>query len=92
MILEAQICKPLSDKEMLSPHFHSVVKGCKIVKRLYKGRSDKYPPIIGGYCRTHGKELERGGWEWSWWGGQYYKPVHPNLYPALKRKKYDKEM
>ena len=86
-MLEAQSYKPLSEKELLSPHFHSISRGCKIRKRFYKGRSDKYPPIIGGYCQTHKVEICHCGWEWYWHYGKYTKPIHPNLYPALKHKK-----
>ena len=83
-MIESQIYQPLSEKEKLSPHFHSVSKGDKIVKRLYKGRNDTYPLIIGGYCQTHKVEICHCGWEWHWHYGKYHKPVHPNLSPAVK--------
>jgi hypothetical protein len=56
-------------------HYHSIQRGCKIIKRRFKTkkRSGESGFFSGAYCRTHKKELCHCGWEWQWHYGIFKK-------------------
>ncbi|MEM3609742.1 MAG: hypothetical protein QW076_02435 [Candidatus Anstonellales archaeon] len=88
-MIEARIVKPLSKKEITNPHFHSIMKGCKIVKRWLKNNSKGSHGLSEvGYCQTHKVNICHCGWEWHWHYGKYHPPLHDNqiTYSILKTK------
>jgi hypothetical protein len=56
-------------------HYHSIQKGCRIIKRRYKTktRTGESGYFTGAYCQTHKKEICQCGWEWGWHYGHQVK-------------------
>lgn len=70
-MLECKTSRPLSPEERNNTHFHSVNKGCHIVKRWLTSKSSPYYTVVG-YCKTHHKDICHCGWEWEWHYGKHY--------------------
>lgn len=71
-------------------HYHSITKRCKIIARKYyvsEGRCH----LIGGYCRTHKKEICRCGWEWYWHYGIHHLPKKWEWQKNQKNQKINKK-